>query len=66
MEQSNLYAYDSLPRAFVSLVRAGPSEVFRGVLPSAMRDAPYAVMFIAFYELIKADLGMMSYFRTES
>ncbi|KAJ3482260.1 hypothetical protein NLI96_g7086 [Meripilus lineatus] len=51
--QSNLYAYESLSTAFLSLARAGPSELFRGFVPSALRDAPYAGLFIVFYEGIK-------------
>lgn len=51
--KSNLYAYESLGTAFMSLVRAGPSELFRGFVPSALRDAPYAGLFIVFYEGIK-------------
>ncbi|THG98600.1 hypothetical protein EW026_g3602 [Hermanssonia centrifuga] len=55
--ESNLYAYPSFSSAFGSLIRAGPSELFRGFLPSALRDAPYAGLFIVFYEGIKQETG---------
>ncbi|KAH8115791.1 mitochondrial carrier domain-containing protein [Phellopilus nigrolimitatus] len=53
--ESNIYntQYNSFPRAFASIVRAGPSELFKGFVPSAMRDAPYAGIFVAVYESIK-------------
>lgn len=31
----------------------GPSKLFVGFLPSALRDAPYAGLFVVFYEGIK-------------
>jgi hypothetical protein len=36
-----------------SITRAGPSELFRGFLASSLRDAPYAGLFVVFYEGIK-------------
>ena len=36
-----------------SIVRGGPSELFRGFLASSLRDAPYAGLFVVFYEAIK-------------
>ncbi|PSR72907.1 hypothetical protein PHLCEN_2v11210 [Hermanssonia centrifuga] len=57
--QSNLYAYPSFSNAFGSLIRAGPSELFRGFLPSALRDAPYAGLFIVFYEGIKQETARL-------
>ena len=39
----------------LSIVRAGPSELFRGFLASSLRDAPYAGLFLVFYEAIKRD-----------
>ncbi|TFK43124.1 solute carrier family 25 member 38 [Crucibulum laeve] len=51
--ESNMYAYESLSGAFVSIVRQGPSELLRGFLASSLRDAPYAGLFIVFYEAIK-------------
>lgn len=53
--ESNLHSYSSLSSAFTSLVRAGPSEMFRGFVPSALRDAPYAGLFVVFYESIKQE-----------
>ncbi len=37
------------------IVRAGPSELFRGFLASSLRDAPYAGLFLVFYEAFKRD-----------
>jgi solute carrier family 25, member 38 len=53
--QSNIYAYESLAGAFVSLVRLGPSELLRGFMASSLRDAPYAGLFVVFYEGIKRE-----------
>ena len=36
-------------------MRGGPSELFRGFLASSLRDAPYAGLFLVFYEGIKHD-----------
>ncbi|GBE79071.1 Solute carrier family 25 member 38 homolog [Sparassis crispa] len=55
--ESNMYAYQSLPGALLSLLRSGPSEVFRGVLASSLRDAPYAGLFVVCYEGIKSDVS---------
>lgn len=56
--KSNIYRsqYDSFPRAFAMIVRGGPKELFKGFLPSAMRDAPYAGLFVATYEGIKRQM----------
>lgn len=51
--QSNLHAYSSLISSARSITRAGPSELFRGFLASSLRDAPYAGLFLVFYEGIK-------------
>ncbi|KAK7061249.1 mitochondrial glycine transporter [Favolaschia claudopus] len=51
--ESNMYAYQSLTGAFVSIARLGPSELFRGFLASSLRDAPYAGIFVVLYEGIK-------------
>ena len=45
--------YKSFPQALTSIFRSGPSELFKGVVPSAMRDAPYAGIFVSVYEGIK-------------
>lgn len=50
-----MYAYESLTGALMSIVRQGPSELFRGFLASSLRDAPYAGLFIVFYEGIKRE-----------
>ena len=36
-----------------SIVRGGPSELFRGFLASSLRDAPYAGLFLVIYVAIK-------------
>jgi len=51
--ESNMYAYTSLTGAFLSIARLGPSELFRGLLASSLRDAPYAGIFVLLYEGIK-------------
>ncbi|KAG6864388.1 hypothetical protein C0991_009993 [Blastosporella zonata] len=53
--ESNIYAYQSLSGALVSITRQGPSELLRGFLASSLRDAPYAGLFIVFYEGIKRE-----------
>jgi len=57
--ESSLYAYESLSQAFIPLLRGGPSQYLRGALPSALRDAPYAGLFVVFYERIKHDMGCL-------
>jgi solute carrier family 25 protein 38 len=56
--KSNLYQYNNLPTAFISLVRQGPSELLRGFLASSLRDAPYAGLFVVFYEAIKRETSI--------
>ncbi|KAA1465901.1 mitochondrial carrier [Dentipellis sp. KUC8613] len=53
--ESDVYAYRTLTSAFASIVRSGPSELFRGFLASSMRDAPYAGLFVVCYESIKRE-----------
>ncbi|KAG6878348.1 hypothetical protein C0993_008106 [Termitomyces sp. T159_Od127] len=53
--ESNMYAYQSVTGALVSITRQGPSELLRGFLASSLRDAPYAGLFIVFYEGIKRE-----------
>ncbi|KAH0586977.1 Solute carrier family 25 member 38 like protein [Termitomyces sp. J132] len=53
--ESNMYAYQSVTGALISITRQGPSELLRGFLASALRDAPYAGLFIVFYEGIKRE-----------
>lgn len=57
--ESNLYAYNSLFGALRSIIRAGPSELFLGFIPSALRDAPYAGLFVVFYERIKHETNRL-------
>ncbi|KAH8106345.1 solute carrier family 25 member 38, partial [Cristinia sonorae] len=57
--ESSLYSYNSLSQAFIPLIRAGPSQYLRGALPSALRDAPYAGLFVVVYERIKHDVGFV-------
>lgn len=66
IQQSNIYAYESLGGAFGSLVRQGPSELLRGFLASSLRDAPYAGLFVVFYEGIKRETCQLSYLLTFS
>lgn len=51
--ESNIYAYETVSGALVALARKGPSELFKGFLPSSLRDAPYAGLFVFCYEAIK-------------
>ncbi|KAF9498247.1 mitochondrial carrier [Pleurotus eryngii] len=57
--ESDMYAYESLTGAFQSISRQGPSEFFRGVLASSLRDAPYAGLFVVFYEAIKRETSVL-------
>jgi solute carrier family 25 protein 38 len=53
--QSNMYTYETLSGAFISVARLGPSELLRGFLASSLRDGPYAGIFVLFYEGIKRE-----------
>jgi len=53
--ESNIYAEESLAASFASIVRLGPSELLRGFVASSLRDAPYAGLFVVFYEAIKRE-----------
>ncbi|EAU81512.2 hypothetical protein CC1G_10970 [Coprinopsis cinerea okayama7 len=57
--ESNLYHYTSLNQALTSLVKAGPSELFKGFWASSLRDAPYAGLFILSYEKIKQEMSRL-------
>ncbi|KIY73203.1 mitochondrial carrier [Cylindrobasidium torrendii FP15055 ss-10] len=50
--ESNLYAYNGVFEALKGMNR---SELFRGFLATSLRDAPYAGLFVVFYEGIKRD-----------
>jgi len=53
--ESNMYAYPSLGSALLVMARAGPSELLKGFYASALRDAPYAGLFVLCYEGIKRE-----------
>jgi len=57
--ESNIYDYQSFSGALVSILRQGPSELLRGFLASSLRDAPYAGLFIVFYEGIKREASYL-------
>lgn len=42
------------------MLRMGPSDLFRGFWASSLRDAPYAGLFVVFYETIKVQAGQLS------
>ncbi|KAJ3796019.1 solute carrier family 25 member 38 [Lentinula aff. detonsa] len=66
--ESNIYVYQTLSGAFASLVRSGPTELLRGLSASSLRDAPYAGLFVVFYEALKkhSSLVIMPTSRTQS
>ncbi|KZT53384.1 mitochondrial carrier [Calocera cornea HHB12733] len=52
--ESDLYNYKTMREAFTGIVRQqGIRGLLSGWTPSAMRDAPYAGIFLLFYEQIK-------------
>lgn len=53
--ESNMYSYTSLTSALMSIMRSGPSDLFKGFSATAIRDAPYSGLFILFYENIKRE-----------
>ncbi|KAF9526258.1 solute carrier family 25 member 38 [Crepidotus variabilis] len=57
--ESNIYAYDSFCGALISIARQGPSELLRGFMASSLRDAPYAGLFVVFYEAIKKESTLL-------
>ncbi|KAH9838520.1 mitochondrial carrier domain-containing protein [Rhodofomes roseus] len=58
--ESNFYQYSSISSAVRSLVRAGPSELFRGVVATSLRDAPYAGIFVLCYEQLKHEISSLA------
>src|ERR1700731_4419922 len=52
-----MYAYSSLSGALSGIIRLGPSELLKGFLASALRDGPYAGIFVLCYEGIKRETG---------
>ncbi|KIJ32321.1 hypothetical protein M422DRAFT_234124 [Sphaerobolus stellatus SS14] len=57
--ESDLHSYRSFTSAAGSLLRSGPSQLFRGAAASAMRDAPYAGLFLVAYEHLKRDTAAL-------
>ncbi|KAF5390441.1 hypothetical protein D9757_005198 [Collybiopsis confluens] len=57
--ESNMYTYQSISGALVSIVRSGPTELLRGVTAASMRDAPYAGIFVVFYEGFKRNASLI-------
>ena len=57
VRQSDIHTYSSITQAFRSMYRAGPSTLFRGFAASALRDAPYAGLFLVIYERVKETSG---------
>ncbi|KAF2842448.1 putative mitochondrial carrier protein, partial [Patellaria atrata CBS 101060] len=56
--ESSLYTYPSLPSAFMTILRAeGPRGFFAGFGATAVRDAPFAGLYVLFYELSKRELS---------
>lgn len=59
--ESNLYSYKSLLGASSDIYRTnGPRGFFAGFGATAVRDAPYAGMYVLFYELLKKQLSSLS------
>ncbi|WYZ43003.1 hypothetical protein EsH8_VI_000702 [Colletotrichum jinshuiense] len=59
--ESNLYSYQSLLSASTDIYRTnGLRGFFSGFGATAVRDAPYAGMYVLFYELLKKRLSGMS------
>ncbi|KZS94048.1 mitochondrial carrier [Sistotremastrum niveocremeum HHB9708] len=58
--ESGLYAYSGIGSALVSVYKAGPRELFKGAGASALRDAPYAGLFLYTYEAFKHDIPFLN------
>ncbi|PPQ68860.1 hypothetical protein CVT26_001694 [Gymnopilus dilepis] len=56
--ESNMYNYPTMFYALNSIIRQGPSELFRGFMASSLRDAPYAGLFVVFYEGTKKEIAL--------
>ncbi|TFK56275.1 mitochondrial carrier [Heliocybe sulcata] len=54
--ESGIYKYDSFLGSVGSIFRSGPSELLRGFTASALRDAPYAGLFVLSYEGLKREM----------
>ncbi|KIM23067.1 hypothetical protein M408DRAFT_78015, partial [Serendipita vermifera MAFF 305830] len=55
--ESNYYSYSGIGQAVVALSREGPRMLFQGFTATALRDAPYAGIFLVVYEGFKQRLG---------
>ncbi|KAI9827570.1 MAG: hypothetical protein M1832_004920 [Thelocarpon impressellum] len=59
--ESSLYAYRSLRSAAAHILRTeGPRGFFAGFGATAARDAPYAGLYVLFYERLKTHLSFLS------
>lgn len=59
--ESNLYNYNSLLSASRDILRTeGPRGFFAGFGATAVRDAPYAGLYVLFYELSKKRLSLLA------
>jgi solute carrier family 25, member 38 len=59
--QSDLHIFKNVYQAFKSVFAAGPRELLRGAGASALRDGPYAGLFLFSYEEVKEMWGMSIY-----
>ncbi|KAJ8085898.1 hypothetical protein PM082_004717 [Marasmius tenuissimus] len=57
--ESNIYTYETLSGAFISILRLGPSELLKGFLATSLRDAPYAGLFVVFDEGFKRQAAIV-------
>ncbi|KAF4968216.1 hypothetical protein FZEAL_10425 [Fusarium zealandicum] len=59
--ESSLYSYPSVVSAAVDIRRThGWRGFFSGFGATALRDAPYAGMYVLFYEMLKSQLGSLA------
>jgi solute carrier family 25 protein 38 len=59
--ESNLYAYQSIVGAGKDIFKTeGVKGFFSGFGATAIRDAPYAGLYVLFYELLKKRLSLLS------
>lgn len=59
--ESNLYAYKSIASAAKDIIRTeGLKGFFSGFGATAVRDAPYAGLYVLFYEQLKKRLSLIS------
>jgi solute carrier family 25 protein 38 len=58
--QSDYYAYKGVFSALQSMVHEGPRTLLQGFIATALRDVPYAGMYLMFYEGTRTPLGVCS------